>query len=88
MRQDLVAQILKWRKEGDKLILMLDGNANLKDGQLAHMFQNSNLDMKEAVKFRTHIYGPVTLVRGSRQIDAAWVTPDIEIGAAYFLLFF
>ena len=35
------------------------------------------------------IDGLATFVKGSRQIDAAWVTPDIEISAACFLpLFF
>ena len=67
---------------------MLNASGNMKDGQLARILQNSNLDMKDAVNSRTGIDGSAIFVRGSRQIDAVWVTPDIEIGAAYFSPFF
>ena len=88
LRRDLVAKMLQWREEGDKLILILDGNENMKNGQLARMLRIPDLDMKDAVKSRSGMDGPATFVRGSRQIDAAWVTPDIEISAASFLPFF
>ena len=80
--------MLQWREEGDKLILILDGNENMKNGQLARMLRTPDLDMKDAIKSRSGMDGPATFVRGSRQIDAAWVTPDIEISAASFLPFF
>jgi len=88
LRRDLIAKMLEWREEGDKLILILDGNEDMKNGQLARMLRHPDLDMKDAVKARSNIEGPVTFVRGSRQIDGAWVTPDIEISAACFLPFF
>lgn len=43
--------------------------------------------MKDAVTSRIEMDGPVTFVRGSRQIDDAWATPDVEIYAACFLPF-
>lgn len=42
----------------------------------------------QLVKYRMEIDGPANFVRGSRQIDAVWVTPDVEISAACFLPFF
>ena len=59
-----------------------------RQGQLARMLRTPGLDMRDAVKFRSGIDGPATFIRGSRQIDAAWVTPDIEVNAACFLPFF
>ena len=80
--------MLEWREDGEKLILILDRNEDMKNGQLARMLRHPDLDMKDAVKSRSNIDGPATFVRGSRQIDGAWVTPDIEISAACFLPFF
>ena len=77
--------MLQWREE---VILVLDGNKNMKNGQLARMLRTPDLDMKDAVKTRTGIDGPATFGRKSRQMDAAWVTPDIDISAACFLPFF
>ena len=80
--------MLEWREEGDKLILILDGNEDMRNGQLARMIRHQVLDMKDAVKSRSNIEGLATFVRGSRQIDGAWVTPDVEISAACFLPFY
>ena len=88
LRRDLIAKMLEWREDGDKLILILDGNEDMKNGQIARMLRHPDLDMKDAVKSRSNIDGPAIFVRGSRQIDGAWVTPDIEISAACFLPFF
>ena len=60
----------------------------MKNEQLARMLKRPDLDMNDAVKSRIGIDGPATFVRGSRQIDEAWVTPDVEISASCFLPFF
>ena len=57
------------------------------NGQLARLLRTPDLDMRDA-KSRSGTNGPATFMRGSRQIDVAWVTLDIEIGPACFLLFF
>ena len=44
--------------------------------------------MVDAFKKQSGIPGPPTFVRGSRQIDAAWVTKDIDISKACFLPFY
>ena len=79
--------MIQWGKEGDKLILVLDGNEDMKDGQLAQMLQNPDLDMKDIIKLHMEINGPATFSRGSRQIDGAWITPDMTFKLHVFLHF-
>ena len=66
LRRDIVAKMIQWHKEGDKLILLLDSNENKKNRQLAQMLKHLDLDMKDAVKSGTKIKGPTTFVRVSR----------------------
>ncbi len=87
-RNDLINLLKQWRSEGDKTILLLDSNENMNDGKLARLLQQDDLQMKDIVKHRTKKRGPPTFIRGKRQIDGAWMTPDIEINRACFLPFF
>ena len=84
----LIEKMLEWREEGDKLILMLDGNENMETVRLERMLRNPDFDMQDVVKLCSNTEGPATFVRGSRKIDGAWVTPGIEISTAYFLPFY
>ena len=70
------------------MILLLNSNGNIDGKPIARMLQNLDLDMRDAIKSRIHLKGPHILIRGPRQIDGAWITPDIELHAACFLLFF
>ena len=54
------SKILEWREDGDNLILILDGNKDMKNGQLARILTHPDLDMKDAVKSRSNIEGPAT----------------------------
>ena len=87
-RQHLVAQLTEWRNDNEKLILMLDSNENMASGPLSRLLQGPDLAMIDAIHLRSQTPGPHTFIRGSRQIDGAWVTPDIDITAACFLPFF
>ena len=88
MRQALVDQLKTWRNQGEKLILLTDSNENMAGGPLARMLSDQDLDMRDAINQRTQLPGPPTFIRGQRQIDGAWVTPDISIRGARFLPFF
>ena len=88
LRRDLVAKMIQWREEGDKLILLLDSNENIKNGQLARFLKHPDFDMNDVIKSRTEIDGLTTFIPGSRKIDGTWITPDVEISAAYFIPFF
>ena len=52
------------------------------------MLQNTDIDMKDVIKYKSKIPEPPTFVRGTRQIDAVWITKDIEIDAACFTPFY
>ena len=80
--------MLDWREKEDKLILMLDGNEDMENYRLAIMLRHPDLGMQDIFKLRSNTEGPETFVRGSRQIDGAWVTPDIEIRTSCFLPFY
>ena len=88
MREALVHQLKEWRNQGDKIILLTDSNENMSGGPLARMLAGPDLGMIDAIQHRSKTPGPPTFVRGQRQIDGAWVTPDIDINGARFLPFF
>ena len=71
-----------------KNILLIDSNEDMANGKLARKLKAAPLEMLDAVKLRSAAPGPPTFVRGSRQIDAAWVTPDVDITKACFLPFY
>ena len=88
MRRALIDKLKEWRGNGEKLILLIASNENMAGGPFARIFAHPDLGMIDTVQHRTHLPGPPTFVRGSRQIDGAWVTPDINIQRACFLPFF
>ena len=46
-RNDLIKLLKQWRSEGDKIILLLDSNENMNDGQLARLLQQEDHQMKD-----------------------------------------
>ena len=57
------------------------------NGLLSRMLAHPDLCMIDAVRLQTNIPGPHTFIHGTRQIDGAWVTPDVNIHNACFLPF-
>ena len=88
LQQDLIRQLKEWREQGEKLILLLDSNENMPNGPLSRMLLHPDLGMIDAVQHRSSLPGPHTFIRGSRQIDGAWVTPYVDIDRACFLPFY
>ena len=85
--QHLVEQLTEWRNDNEKFILLLDDNGNMTSEPLSRLLQGPDISMVDAIQLRSQNPSPHTCVRGSRQIDGAWVTPDINITAACFLPF-
>ena len=49
-RQDLIRNLVQWRKEGDRLVVCLDGNGNIYNKKLGRdLVNNSELEMIEVV---------------------------------------
>ena len=83
-RKHLLKQISEWRDNGDRLILLVDGNENLAKDHLGSALRSS-LNMVDLVEERTNMPGPATHKEGSKQIDGAFATRDIECTGARFL---
>ena len=88
LQQDLIRQLKEWRNQGEKLILFLDSNGNMLNGPLSRMLAHTDLGMIDAVHHRSGLPGPHTFIKGSRQIDGAWVTLDVDIDRSCFLPFY
>ena len=78
-----MAQLRKWREEGDRLVVCLDANEDIYKKSLGKSLTKSDgLRMSEVVgDFTGKKIGP-TFFRGSKPIDGIWVTPDIAIAHA------
>ena len=84
---DLLAVIRRWRKAGDRVILMMDANENVLDGNMCKQFKEDDIRMVEAVHSQEPGHGPKTFFRGQQSIDGIWVSTDLEIISASYLPF-
>jgi len=81
----LVEQLTEFIEAGDHIILMLDGNSNMKNSDLSLALRE--IDMTEAILRRHGLQGQGTRKRNSTStpIDGIWVTPGINVvKAGYF----
>jgi hypothetical protein len=85
-REDLLCQMKQWRKDGKRLILCLDANKNIYQGELGWQITELNgLGMKEVVGEFTARWLGVTHFCGSEPIDEVWTTGDITVTNAYMM---
>ena len=83
-RTDLGTHLLAWKEKGEKLIVFIDGNENVRRGKLRDMFTQPALGMRE-VTIERHPNLPETPSfyaesrSGSYQIDGVWATTDVQI---------
>ena len=79
-KEDLVAQLTKWREEGDRIIVCLDANEDIYKKSLGRTLTGVNgLAMKEVVGEFTGTPIGTTFFRGSKPIDGVWATSDITV---------
>ena len=79
-QRDLVAQLKKWRADGDRLIVCMDANADIYQKELGKALTNSDgLNMSEVVGDFTGTPVGATFFRGSKPIDGVWATKDIQV---------
>ena len=60
------------REEGERVVLMIDGNENMRDGKLARALRSEPFCMKDTIRDRVGIKKFATWYRGQEQIDAIW----------------
>ena len=82
-QEDLVAQLRKWREDGDKLIVCLDSNEHIYRKALGKALTDiDGLAMKEVVGKFTGTPIGLTFFRGSKPIDGVWATSDMTVNNA------
>jgi hypothetical protein len=85
--QDIGAAIASAFEAGNHIILLLDGNSNMKDSALKNGLEMCN--MREVILQRHGVNGPSTFRRNKNKsaIDGIWASPGIEIKAGGYLEF-
>ena len=86
-RKDFAKQCGSWRKNNEKLIIIMDANESTMDGPLRKMLEEEGVELEE---FSHRYYGnqpPHTFIDGKIPIDAGYKTPDLEITAFCMLSF-
>jgi hypothetical protein len=79
----LVAQLSKWRADGNRLIVCLDANKDIYRKSLGKALTGTDiLSMKEIVQEFTGRKVGSTYFRGSKPIDGIWATTDVKISNA------
>jgi hypothetical protein len=83
---DLCEEIRNFKSEGDHIILLLDGNADMRKGELASSLLECEL--REVILDKYGLNAPSTYRRNNTRtpIDGIWASPNINIeGGGYFL---
>ncbi len=83
--QDLCKDLNEFLESGDNIILMLDGNSNMRKSDLKSALESCSL--KEVILKKHGTHGPATFRRNNAKtpIDGIWTSPSIDIKACgYF----
>jgi hypothetical protein len=80
-REALVAQLTKWRKESDRLIVCLDANKHIYKKSIGNALTDiDGLAMRDVVGDFTRQPVSPTYFQGSKPFDGVWATLDIFVG--------
>jgi hypothetical protein len=76
---DLILELENFLLKGDKIILMLDGNSNMKNSDLSRAL--CKLSLYEAILSKHGLDGPATHKRNATKspVDGIWMSPGLEI---------
>ncbi len=87
-RRDLIKQINEWRAEEDRIVLFMFHNKHITEGALGKAFgDREGLSLREAIIHHTGKGPGAIFFRGSKTINALWVSLDIDISNACVMLF-
>ena len=76
---DFLNQLRVWRRNGDRIILMMDANENVLTGRMCRELPKEGIELREATKDVLGELCPHTHPAGSMPIDGVWTTPDITV---------
>ncbi len=87
IREDLVAQLPRWRNDKDRLIVCLDANKHIYKNSIGKALTDiEGLAMKEVFGDLTGTPMGSTFFCGSKPIDGVWATSDIMVSNAAIML--
>ena len=79
-KNDLLAQLRKWREQGDRLIFCMDVNEDIYRKSIGKsLTMSEDIQMIEAVGNYTENKIDATFLIGKKPIDGVWVTSDVVI---------
>jgi hypothetical protein len=82
-QEDLLCHMKKWRKEGKRLILCVNANKNIYQGELGRQLTDlDGLGMKEVLGEFTEKQLEATYFQGSKPIDGIWATGNLAVAIA------
>jgi exonuclease III len=77
---DLKALLESWKSAGKRIVVMLDANEDVYRGDIGRCLTDENgLDLVEAVSRTCGKKLSATHFRGSKPIDAVWVSKELEV---------
>ena len=79
--ENLRDKLIEWRQNGDRILLLIDTNEDMSDGHLQQSFSRT-LGMSDVVREVGGVAPTSTYHRGTRQIDGAWATEDLQVTRA------
>lgn len=83
LQEELVAQLKKWREEGDRLVVCMDANEDIYKKSWGKILTDvDGLNMSEVVGDFTGKKIGATHFRGTKPIDAMWATTDLTVVSA------
>ena len=86
--RDIINKMKKWISQGELLILLLDTSEESNNGNLARAIRSDpKIKMKDLIRERARKDGPDTLFHGTKHIDDAFNTPDMDCCGVRFLPF-
>jgi hypothetical protein len=76
--EDLAAEISEFLEAGDQIVLLIDGNSNMKDSDLRNTC--IKLSLKEAILSKHGLIGPSTFRRNhlNNLIDGVWLSQGLD----------
>ena len=84
---DFVAQLRTWKDQGDRLLVSIDMNEPVLNGELAKKLMGPRLGLLEAMHVTWGANEPHTYVGGRIAIDGVYHTDDLEITSRTLLSF-
>ena len=78
----------EWRSQGDRLMLLLEANEDIKNGNLERDIRSeTEMITKDLLRERAHKYVPDTWCPSTNNIDGTFATPDMDCCGDRSLLF-